>query len=232
MFYCPSTTDECTDAVMKLLPRGRAWSTNEGLPERAAEISFNPDAFNPDVFAAVEAEGSTIWRYFRAFAEPLFYFYQRVCDLRREFWCHSIVETRDDWMTEYGLPDECDPFPDLCTKVSAIGGTRCEYYAEVAARAGWTITCEETFRFCGSRMGCSRMGGRFRVGRTLGRAEIRIVVFLAESPAYQPIRRFLPSLMGRMRMGRRFSCGPSLLPLECLMSRVIHAEILTVYEVR
>jgi hypothetical protein len=52
-------------------------------------------------------------------------------------------------MAEYGLPDGCDPFPDLCTKVAAIGGTRCEYRRarrlvdmprSHAARAGFGAT--------------------------------------------------------------------------------------------
>lgn len=230
-FKCPSTLDEMTEALLKLLPRGRAWQTSEGLPERFMEPSFNSGSFSDTGFAVQSKDGSTIWKYFRSIAEPLFYFYQRACDLRREFWCQSIVETRDDWMKEYGLPDECDPFPDLCVKVSAVGGTRCEYYAEVAARLGWTIDCVEEISSCGGRAGCSR-AGRARAGSTLGRAQLKIVVYLDESPAWLPTTRFLPALAGRMRAGRRMTCGPNIYALQCLLSRVIHAEIFTVYEVR
>lgn len=228
-FSCP-TLDEVTEATLKLLPRGRAWQTHEGLPPRTMDAAFNPDSFNNHVFSTQTDAGSVLWQYWRSFAEMLHFFYLRLCALRMEFWCHSLVETRDDWMKEYGLPDPCDPFPDLCTKVSAIGGTRCEYYAEVAARQGWTIECEETLRRCGRTAGCLRAGRR--VSSVRGRAELRIVVYLDQSPAWQPKRRFLPALAGRLRAGRRLTCGPSLAPLQCLLSRVIHAEILTIYEVR
>jgi hypothetical protein len=232
-FTCPPTLDEVTDATLKLLPRGRAWQTHEGLPPRTLESAFNPQAFNPEAFSATDDAGAGIWQWFRVLAVMLDFLYVRICALRLEFWCRSIVETRDDWMKEYGLPDECDPFPDLCIKVAAIGGTRCEYYAEVAARAGWSINCEELISSCGSKIGCgSSLMGRMRFGTTLGRATLRIVVYVDESLAFQPTQRFLPPLTGRMRMGRRFSCGPNLLPLQCLLSRVIHAEIFTIYEVR
>lgn len=231
-FTCPPTLDEVTEATLKDLPRGRAWQTNEGLPPRTLESAFNPEAFNPEAFATQEEDGSVLWQWMRCLAVMLHFFYVRMCDLRQEFWCRSIVETRDDWMKEYGLPDECDPFPDLCIKVAAIGGTRCEYYAEVAARAGWSITCDETIAFCGARVGCNMRMGKSRFGSTLGRATLRIIVDLGESSAWQPTQRFLPPLMGRLRMGRRLSCGPNLLPLQCLLSRVIHAEIFTIYEVR
>lgn len=229
-FICPQTLDEVTEQTLKLLPRGRAWQTNESLPPRAMQSAFNPDAFNNDAFSTTDESGSVIWQYWRSFAVMMYFFYVRLCALREEFWCHSINETRDEWMVEYGLPDPCDPFPDLCTKVTALGGTRCEFYAEIAARGGWTIECKETLSYCGSRAGCSR-AGKARAGSTLGRAELLIVVYLNQSPAYQPIGRWLPSLAGRMRAGRRLSCGPSLFPLQCLLSRVIHAEILTIYEV-
>lgn len=228
---CPPTLDQVTDQTLKLLPRGRAWLTHESAPPRGMQAAFNPDAFNNDAFSTETKDGSVIWQYWRSFAVVLHYFYVRLCQLREEFWCHSVNETRDEWMVEYGLPDPCDPFPDLCTKVTALGGTRCEYYAEIAARNGWEIECEETLSRCGGRAGCAKAGCT-RAGSTLGRAELRIIVYLDRSPSWQPIGRFLPSLAGRMRAGRRLSCGPDLYPLQCLLSRVIHAEILTIYEVR
>lgn len=232
-FHCPPTLNEVTEATLKLLPRGRAWQTSEGLPPRSLEAAFNPEAFNPEAFAATEAPGSVIWQYWRVLAEMAWFFYVRLCALREEFWCQSIVETRDEWMIEYGLPDECDPFPDLCVKVSAVGGTRCEYYAEVAARAGWSIDCVEELGSCGSRVRCGRIGFK-RVGSTTGRGMLKIVVYIDQSPAYQPVGRFSSNRMGHRRVGRRLSCagGPNLLPLQCLLSRVIHAEIFTSYEVR
>lgn len=233
-FHCPQTLDEVTEATLKLLPRGRAWQTNEGLPSRTLEAAFNPAFFNPDVFSTVDDDGSVLWQYWRVMADMAWFFYVRLCALREEFWCASIVETRDEWMIEYGLPDECDPFPDLCVKVSAIGGTRCEYYAEVAARAGWSISCEENQATCGRRVRCQRVGHGV-VGSSIRAGQMRIVVYVDDSPAYQPGGwRFHSNRMAHKRVGRRLACasGPNLLPLQCLLSRVIHAEIFTVYEVR
>ena len=124
---CP-TLDDTTSALLALLPRGRAWQTNEGVPMPGQEIGFAPPGFNNDAFSTVETKPSIIWQYWRSVAVVFQYATERLCALRQEFWCQSASETRDEWMVEYGLPDACDPFPDLCTKVAAIGGTRCEYY--------------------------------------------------------------------------------------------------------
>lgn len=226
--HCP-TLDEVTSGVLNLLPRGRAWQTNEGLPMPGQEIGFAPNAFDNDAFSTTRKSPSILWQYWRSFAVVLHYLTQRLCDLRLEFWCQSVSETRDEWMTEYGLPDECDPFPDLCTKVAAIGGARCEYYQTIAARSGWSIACSETIAFCGSRSG-KALAGRARAGRTIGAAALRIIVYLNESTAFQPRGRFLASRAGRMRAGRRQSCGPDLTPLKCIISRIVHAEIQLTFE--
>lgn len=226
---CP-TLDDITAATLALLPRGRAWQTNEGAPRPGQEAGFNPAGFNPGAFSSTYESPSIIWQYWRSFAVVLQYLTQRLCDLRLEFWCQSISETRDEWMTEYGLPDACDPFPDLCTKVAAIGGTRCEYYAAVAARSGWSIECAEAVFTCGSRVGFS-LAGRARAGATLNVATLKIIIFLNQSPALAGVGRYLPSIAGRMRAGRRQSCGASIEPLRCILARIVHAEIQQVYEV-
>jgi len=227
--FCPSL-DDVTSAVLKLLPRGRAWQTHEGLPMPGQEIGFDPDAFDSDAFSTARSAPSILWQYFRSFAAVLQYATQRLCDLRQEFWCQSISETRDGWMKEYGLPDACDPFPDLCTKVAAIGGTRCDYYAQVAARSGWSISCIEQVTFCGSRAG-KALAGRAKAGRVMGLSTLRVVVFQNESPALANAGRNLPPLAGRFRAGRRHSCGPDISPLICILSRIVHAEIQLTVEV-
>lgn len=204
---CP-TLDDVTAATLALLPRGRAWQTNEGSP----------------------STDGVLYQYWRSFAVVMEYLTQRLCDLRLEFWCQSVNETRDEWMTEYGLPDACDPFPDLCTKVAAIGGTRCEYYAEVAARSGWTIACQENFATCGSHVGFS-LAGKARAGATLNSATLTIIIFINQSEAMAHVGRYLPSLAGRMCAGRRLTCGPDIEPLRCILSRIVHAEITQLYEV-
>jgi uncharacterized protein YmfQ (DUF2313 family) len=226
---CP-TLDEITSACLALLPRGRAWQTHEGEPMPGYEVAFNPQAFNKEAFVTTRRKPSILWQYWRAFAIVMDYLTQRACALREEFWCQSVNETRDAWMYEYGLPDECDPFPDLCTKVAAIGGTRCEYYQSIAARAGWSIDCLEQVVFCGSRAGRG-LAGRARAGTSANLATLRIRVFLNDSEAIKPTGRYLPSIAGRMRAGRRQTCGPDLTPLKCLLSRIVHAEIQLLFEV-
>ena len=225
-FRCP-TLDEITASVLQELPKGRAWQTNEGGPRPGAEIGFQPSGFEDNAFATRYKRPSILWRFWRAISAMLFYVNSRLCDLRLEFWCATHRETDDLWMAEYGLPDACDPFPDLCTKVAAIGGTRCEYYAAIAARVGWSIECRETVFDCGSRM--NSRAGKARAGSIKNAAVLQVIVHLNSSTAFVA-GRSLPSLSGRMRAGRRQSCGPNISPLLCLMSRIVHAEIQIVYE--
>jgi hypothetical protein len=227
-FHCP-TLEEITSATLALLPRGRAWQNNEGGPMPGYDPAFAPEAFEGNAFATKAKRHSYLWSYWRSYAVVCHYLTQRLCALREEFWCATVNETRDSWMTEYGLPDECDPFPDLCVKVAAVGGTRCEYYAAVAARMGWSIECLDEVAGCGARAKCSR-AGKGRAGSRPRNATMRIVVHLDQSPAYvEP--DVMPSRAGRMRAGRRMSCtGPDLSPLRCIMSRIVHAEILVTYE--
>ncbi|MFZ5715748.1 MAG: hypothetical protein ACOY3N_23220 [Bradyrhizobium sp.] len=160
----------------------------------------------------------------------LFYVNGRLCDLREEFWCATHKETHDLWMAEYGLPDDCDPFPDLCIKVAAIGGTRCEYYAAIAARMGWSIECADETASCGTRAGAAKArAGKARAGSVQQVAALKVIVHLNESSAYHG-GRALASRAGRMRAGRRQACGPDIGPLKCLMSRIVHAEIQINYE--
>lgn len=230
-FRCP-TRDEIVNVLVALLPRGRAWQTHEGGPLPGIDVGFHPGGFNDDAFATDYRPPSILLMFWRSVADVSLFVHQRLCALRLEFWCKTASETRDQWLTEYGLPDLCDPFPDLCTKVAAIGGTRCEYYAYIAARAGWSLTCVEMINSCGARAGGrNALAGRMRSGRKRG-ALVKIVVDIGQSPAFTGIRRARP-MAGRMRSGagRRLSCGPDLGPLECLLARVVHAEILISYEV-
>jgi len=225
---CPTFAQLIESTLLKL-PHGRAWQSNEGGPAIPVDRGFAPGAFNNTAFATRYRQGSYHYRFWKSVAAAFDFCNQRLCDLRWEFFCATHKETDDLWMAEYGLPDACDPFPDLCTKVAAIGGTRCEYYAEIAARSGWLISCVEDVVTCGSRAGFSR-AGRAKAGGTLGLATLKIIVSL-NSPALAGTGRNLASRAGRLRAGRRQSCGPDLSPLRCILSRIVHAEILTLYEV-
>lgn len=227
-FSCPTKADLLA-AALALLPRGRAWQTHETGPSEGIERAFQPDAFQPDAFVTNESPRSVLWQFWAAIAEMLEFVVDRICALRLEFWCATHSETHDWWMQEYGLPDACDPFPDLCTKVSAVGGTRCEYYADVAARAGWTIVCDDGTQQCGARAGCS-FAGNARAGGRTSAGTVRVLVFVKESPSFTlPLSE--PSLAGRMRAGRRHSCGPDISPLQCLLDRVVHAHITIDYQI-
>jgi hypothetical protein len=226
--HCP-TIAQTIEQVLKLLPRGRAWQMFDGLPMPGYDAGFNPDAYNNDAFATSSKEKSILYQFWRAYADVAQFFNETMCALRLEFWCATHDKTHDGWLKEYGLPDECDPFPDLCAKVAAIGGTRCEYYQEIAARMGWAIECIKQTNFCGSLAGRRSMAGRARAGSVQGRAMLKIRVFLDQSEATRGGRYILP-LAGRFLAGRRHSCGPDISALQCILTRVIHAEILTVYE--
>lgn len=200
---CP-TLDECHGVLRDLLPRGRAWD-------------------------AARREGTTLWRFWRALAHLFQFINARICAASEEFFCSTANETRDGWLIEYGLPDDCDPFPDLCTKVAAIGGTRCDYYAAVAARAGWSISCDEGSDGCGTMAGCGKAGAAV-AGRRPGPSQLRIIIHLDESPSYQAPT--VPRAQsGCIKAGQRLSCGPNVSPVICLIERVVHAHLNVTYEV-
>lgn len=224
-FTCP-TLPEIVRNLFPLLPRGRAWQTHDAGPLEPIERAFDPAVFDPEAFATRERAGSILFRWWKAFAAVLEFANARLCALRLEFWCATMSETRDLWLAEYGLPDACDPFPDLCVKVAAIGGTRCDYYAAIAARAGWSIRCEAGVDRCTPMLyGRDRFG---HAGVTMGGGRtvlrLRILVDLGASVAYSGPRGVKP-IYGRFRMGQRLSCGPQLSPLQCLLDRVVHAHI-------
>lgn len=200
---CP-TLDECHGVLRDGLPVGRAW-------------------------ASLRRPGTVGWGVWRAVAHPIHLINARICAASEEFFCSTAVETRDGWMTEYGLPDACDPFPDLCAKVGAVGGTRCDYYAAVAARAGWSITCDAGAEGCGSQPGAAQAGCAVPGARP-GPARLRITIHLDDSPAYQA-PSVPPPQAGCLKAGQRLACGPNVSPVICLIERVVHAHLDVSYEV-
>jgi hypothetical protein len=196
---CP-TPDQFTAQALASLPRGRAWRTHETGPL-------------PD---------SVLWRFWRAASEMFAFVNQRLCDLHPEFFCASAQETRDLWMLEYGLPDGCDPYPDLCAKVAASGGATCDYLAFVAARAGWSIRCGLA---CGAEAGCAEAGLAV-AGPGGANGVLIITVDVSQSPAYTPADSAAEA--GCLESGAAISCDP-LDPLRCLIERVAHAHLLVTY---
>lgn len=204
---CP-TLSEIHEALLALLPRGRAWQSNEGGPR-------------PD---------SVLSRFFLAMAEAFKFASDRLCDLRLEFWCATHRETHAEWMREYGLPDACDPFPDLCAKVAALGGARCEYFAAVAARAGWSIECLDEFERCGAVADCA-VADCSQAAPRASSIKLVIRVDLVASPAHTP-GRATPVTADCYVADLPVDCDPDpIAPLRCIMTRIIPAHVELEYEV-
>jgi len=208
MTKCPTTPasdDICLtqaqtlDQLIKLLPRGRAWRTDSDAPVRRAVLN--------------------------AIASIYAYFEERLCALRLEFFCATQSETKAIWMEQYGLPDACDPYPDLCAKVAAYGGATCDYYQEIAANAGWSIACVDID--CGPLTGRARAGCA-KAGRGWQQSELHIRVNLAESTAYTGGARS-QAKAGCLLSGQKLACAPDFSALECILIRVVHAHVKIVY---
>lgn len=201
------TDDEVAHGLATLRPRGDAWrhGGHDGL------------------------DGSTMAGFFTGLGAAFGPVERRFCALIDEFFCSSAVETIDLWALEYGVPDGCDPFADVCEKVNAVGDSIPAYAAAAALRRGWSIAIAQEFitKVQSCRMGRGHMG-TLRMGAAEGVAW-RIVVDLANSPAYVAADRRKP-LMGRMLMAYAFDCGPDIEPLACLVRRIAPAHADLVFE--
>ncbi|GJE27940.1 hypothetical protein [Methylobacterium organophilum] len=200
--YCPDL-DDCHAEFRALLPSGLAW-------------------------AAAHRPGSVQWGFWRGVAHVFAFAHQRICDLRRQFWCGTTDELEDAWLVEYGLPDACDPFPDLCSKVAALGGTRCDYYREIARRAGWEIECSSDNGDCASYadmmvMDCAVAGGDYV------RSHLLFTVYLNQSPAYTQTSAGAVS-MDCSILDAVFGCDPDISALACLLERVVPAHVEVAYQ--
>lgn len=202
---CP-TQDDIRPQLLALLPRGRAWGNHDGGP----------------------FPGSVLYGFWNAAAAVFAEVNRRICDLREEFWCATQAETRDLWMAEYGLPDACDPFPDLCLKVSALAGTRCEHFVDVAARLGWAVECGDEFDDCGDVAGCGLAGNAMPGGSSSGALIFRVI--LEDSPAYTGGIETQP-FAGAVQAGMALACPPDIGGLICLMDRIVPAHLEVQYVV-
>lgn len=202
---CPSDADVAA-SIAALRPRGAAWRHG------------GHDA----------APGSTMGRFFEGFGEVAAEGDRRICALVDEYFCSTASETLDVWALEYGVPDGCDPFADLCEKVNAVGDSVPAYAEAVALARGWSISISEEFITLvqSGRMGHGRMG-TMRMAAAQG-VTWRIAVDLAASPSYVAADRRKP-LMGRMRLGFAFDCGPDITPLSCLLRRIAPAHADQIY---
>lgn len=224
---CP-TLEESIQATVALLPRGRAWPVNDGGGTIARFLTW---------LSGLAGKAPPAWPvgyvqagFFCAIGALRNFVEGRLCALRLEFWCASMSETRDLWMREYGLPDPCDPFPDLCTKVAAIGGATCAYFNFIIARIGWRAQCYEIKDHCGTQFGCNRFGARVSVFGGASYLGLIVKVHTGE-PNVLPsvIRNFHPPRFGAFRFGQHPACDsivlPSIAPVRCLMDRIAPAHV-------
>lgn len=202
---CPNI-DEIHGGLLSLLPRGRAWG--------GTLLSWTSD--NP------------VYRFWRSIAAAFYDYEQLCCKLLTEFFPDTADQTLDLWFAEYGLPDTCDPYPNLPAKVRAAGGSRCDYFQDVAAVAGWTIACvpDRTIGMGQFQAGCDP------VGNGIPSCTLLIRVWLSASPAYTNNSAQLAMITGsNWGAGLTLGCGPDISPLICLLSRITPAHLAVNYEV-
>lgn len=152
---CP-TQDQLRPQIMALWPRGPAWG--EGGPGR-----------DP---------GGGIYGFTDALAAIFAWIHAQICALALEFFCDTETLTNAAWLEEYGLPDGCSPYPNVCAKVAADNSPQCGFYEAVAADYGYSITCG---------VNCAYDAGGVEAGMTAGNtydpATLIVVVDVDNSPA-------------------------------------------------
>lgn len=203
VFICPSDK-EVAARLAALRPRGDAWRNSD-----------------EDALA-----GSVMGGFFKALGEGFGPTERRICALVDEFFCSTAIETIDLWRLEYGVPDGCDPFADVCEKVNAVGDTTTAYAVAAAARRGWVIAITETF-VTASEDACygPRCYGAALYGATQG-VLWAVSVNLSTSTAYQAVAG-RPPLYGVHLYGDLLNCLPDIEPLRCLIRRIApaHADL-------
>lgn len=234
-FKCP-TKEEYLIQLLALLPRGRAWQSHEDASAAVIQrfedyVAVTGEAQTGD--AMVGQEGYRVARtvlsaYWAAYAEICEYVSARACKLLAEFFCASLDETFDWWSIDYGFPDPCDPWNDLCEKVAAQGGASCAYITWAASRRGWSIICSD----CGSAQaqavaGCAYAGQWTSTCYDCQANTINIVVDVLNSPAYVVFNN--PAVAGCCRVGCVSLCAPNIQQVECLIERVKPAHVQAVY---
>jgi hypothetical protein len=222
---CP-TLEQSIAATAALLPRGRAWPANDlaMLPQFLAWLAGLVGA----PAARDWPQGFVQTGFIAAVGAVRNYLETQLCALYLEFWCATETLTNDLWMAEYGLPDGCDPYPNLCAKVAALGGRRCELYQELCAANGWSITCEAEPACPGTAFAGGCYAGGCYVGNPAIPNQIEIIVNLNESSSYTGSAQ-TPALAGLMQAGMPLTCSPDITPLQCLMERIAPAHVTVDY---
>lgn len=216
LFFCPSKW-QLWQQVLALLPRGRAWQTHE------PPVYTINEAGVPDIDSLTVQQ-----RYWAAYAEVLEYLHQRACALLDEMYCASARELLPEWLTEYGFPDQCEPYDTLCEKVADLPGASCTDIAVSALRRGWVIECVD----CGMGPYAPPVA-EFAIAdqspADCGCIGLTIRVLTAQSPAYTA--ETLYPVADQAVADCSDLCGPRVAPLICLIERIRPAHIPVTYEV-
>jgi uncharacterized protein YmfQ (DUF2313 family) len=123
--HCGMTPADYLEVIGDLLPIGAAWPRD---PE------------------------TVLMRFWGALADEWARIHARDCDLIAEAYPCGSHELLADWERVVGLPDECTEGMALsesarqaavCAKLGETGGQSVNYYVELAARWGYTISVEE-----------------------------------------------------------------------------------------
>lgn len=227
IFRCP-TRLQIFRQLLLLLPRGAAWQSNAVAGQAYTATMAQPGFAQVGMFQTLDRPLTVMHAFWSAVADFFYQLTALLCALRLEFWCATQTQTRDLWLAEYGLPDACDPTPDICAKVAATGGTRCEYYSAIAARAGWSIECDNVFSAICAMFGTYQLG-EVGLGGQGGAATIRVTVHLNQSPAYLGRLETQP-LLGAFQLGKPLACAPDIASLVCLLDRVAPAHVNVIYQ--
>jgi hypothetical protein len=224
---CPNAAQIFANAL-PLLPRGDAWQSNEPPGQVFTESWVQGGFMQSGMMQELTRPPSVMHAFFSSVASVFGFVTGRLCDLEQEFFCATASETLDLWFQEYGLPDGCDPFPNLCAKVAAFGGTDCAFFESIAGSAGWSISCAPLLAGLCGQFGASRFG-EIGFGGEGGVATIGVTVDLENSPAFQGLSQAQP-FFGALQFGNTLNCPPDITGLSCLLDRVVHAEIVVIYE--
>jgi uncharacterized protein YmfQ (DUF2313 family) len=200
---CP-TDAQSAAALAALRPRGDAWrhGGHDALP------------------------GSVMGRVFAALGRATGAVERRICALVDEFFCVTAAETLDWWRIDYGLPDPCDPFAEVCDKVQALGDSTTGYAIAAALRHGWSVTIVEEWITYVEDCVC----GLALAGTAISGAENgvtwRVTIDLAASPSYV-VPSGVEPLAGLLLPGDSLDCPPDIDPLLCLIRRIApaHADL-------
>jgi uncharacterized protein YmfQ (DUF2313 family) len=202
---CPGI-DDFARALASLRLRGRAWR-NSGTDDLA---------------------GSVMSWFFRWQAIGLHAANQRLCALLNEMFCTPRVESTDEWMLDYGLPDACDPYADICSKVKSVGDTTAAYAIAALARRGIVATIDEQHILSPQRSmpGC----GSAKAGVMMLRARDGVAWFVRVDRITSSLSTSRRFLVGRGRAGQSLDCDVSLASAECILRRIMpaHADLVLI----